>query len=103
MMFDGCFDGQARAARRNRLQQEAVHLAAVDQVHEHFAIVAATGDDRNEARRTFAQVLRQLFDLIADHRGVNDGDADFVLANKLIGLLQRIRVVNFVHATRRSL
>ena len=74
-MFDRGFYCESRAARRYGLQQKTVHLAAIDQIHEHFAIVASSGDDRYESWRTLAQVLRQLLDFVTDHRSVDDGDA----------------------------
>ncbi len=99
MMLDGSLDCESRAARRNRLQQEAVNLAAVDEVHEHFAVVPATRNDGNEALAQIAQVLSEFFDIVADHRGIDDRDADLVLADGLFRLLERIGVVNVVHTT----
>ena len=102
-MLDRRFYSEARATRRYRLQQEAVDLAAVDQVHEHLTVVTTARDDRNEPGRALAQVLRELFDLVADHRGVDNSDTDLVLANALVRLLECIGVMDIVHATRRFL
>ena len=44
------------AARGYRLEQEAIDLTAVDQIHHHFTVIATAGDHRYEARRTFAQM-----------------------------------------------
>ncbi len=48
-------------------------------------------------------MLRQLFDLVAHHGGVDNGNADLVLANGLVSLRQRCRIVNVVNPARRIL
>ncbi len=50
-MFDRGFDGQAGASWRHWLEQEAVHVAAVDQVHQHLAVVTASCNDRHQPGR----------------------------------------------------
>ena len=48
-------------------------------------------------------MLCQLFDFLADHGGIDDGDADLMFANHLVGLGQCVGVVHRVHAARRFL
>ena len=45
MVFNRCFYGEARTTRRYRLQQEAIYIATIDEIHEHLAVIAATGND----------------------------------------------------------
>ena len=72
-MFDRCLDGETRTPWRHGFQQEAIHLAAIDEVHEHFAVVTTARNNRYEPRRSLAQVLRQLLDFFADHGGIDNG------------------------------
>ena len=101
VMFDGCLDGKSGAAGRNGLQKEAVHLPAIDQVHQHFAVVAPARDDVDQACRLATQMLGQLLDVFADHRRIHYGHADLATGNCLFGLSQRICVVDLVHAPHR--
>ena len=100
VMLDRRLDGQSRPTGRDRLQQEAIDLAAIDQVHQHFAVVAAARDDRHEPGRALAEMQGQLLDLFADHGRVNDGDAGLLLADDFFGLRQRVRVMHRVCTTR---
>ncbi len=100
-MFYRRLDRQPRAARRYRLQQETVDVAAVDQVHQHFAVVAATCDDRDQSRSLLAQLLGEFFDVRADHRGVGNQYTDLVVVYEIFGLRRRDRVMNVVQAPGR--
>ena len=96
MMLDGSLHREPCAARRDRLQQEAVDLATVDEIHEHLAVVPATCDYGNETLAQAAQVLCQFLDVVADHRRIDDGHTDVVIANGFFRLLERIGVVHVV-------
>ena len=98
MMLDGSLDRESCAARRDRLQEKSVDLAAVDEVHEHFAVIAATRNYGDQALAQAAQMLGQFLDVVPDHRRIDDGHADLVLAHGFFRLLERIGVVHLMDA-----
>ena len=98
MMFYRGFNGEARATRRHRFQQEAIYLAAINQIHQHFAVITTAGDDADKPRRRRTQMHRQFFHIGTDHRSVDDSDANLVLANGYVRLRYRVRVDNVVQA-----
>ncbi len=102
-MFDRRFNGQSRTAGRNRLQQEAVHLAAVDQVHQHLAVVTPAGNDVHEPRGLLGQMRSEFLDVRSDHRRVDDSDANLMFGERLLGLGERVGGAHVVHASRRLL
>ena len=48
-------------------------------------------------------MFSQLFYFFADHRSINNGNADFVFANGVVCLPEGIGIIDFVHAARRIL
>ena len=97
-MLDRRLDRESNAAWRYWLEQEAVHLAPVNEVHQHVAIFTAARNDRDESFLQRLQVLCQFFDVRANQSGVHDADTNRVGLDQFLRGLDRTRRVHVLHA-----
>ena len=80
MMFDRGLDRQPRAAGRYRFEKKPVNVATVNQIHQHFTVIAASCNDGDHAWSVFAQLLCQSIRYRPDHRSIGYQDAQRFLS-----------------------
>ena len=100
MVFDRGLDRQPRTAWRYRFEKKPVDVATVNQIHQHFAVIAASCNDGNQSRFFIAQLVCQGFDLRTDHGGVCDQDTNIFIAREIFCLGRRKRMMQVMQSAR---
>ena len=100
-MFDRGLNRQPRTARRYRFEKKPVNVATVNQIHQHFTVIAASCDDGDHAWSFFAQLLCRRLDSRPDHRSIRYQDANRVIPHIIVRLSWRYRMMHVVQAAGR--
>ena len=80
MMFDRGLNRQPGATGRYRFEKKPVDVATVNQIHQHFTVIAASCNDGDHPWYFTAQLLYYRFDIRPDHGSICYQDANLVIA-----------------------